>query len=194
MHKACKLDKPKVAVLKRSRDIRSPYRPTSPFQFFLFLSKFLTNVLKKQVFFFSLKTKANFRIGIDPFLLGETVLLQSHTLLKVWSFVLTNLNRKSMQAFFHFFHFFFLEFSKKNLPEVSKFFSSVKELMIKKRLKGFIWQQKGKVAWKALSRKQNTLSVFGSYSKVNYNLATSDSGYTYSSITGTVSFRNNLFY
>ena len=99
-----------------------------------------------------------------------------------------------MQAFFHFFHFFFLEFSKKNLPEVSKFFSSVKELLIKKRLKGFIWQQKGKVARKALSRKQNTLSVFGSYSKVNCNLATSDSGYTYSSITGTVSFRNNLFY
>ena len=99
-----------------------------------------------------------------------------------------------MQAFFHFFHFFFLEFSKKNLPEVSKFFSFVKELLIKKRLKGFIWQQKGKIAWKAPSRKQNALSVFGSYSKVNYNLATSDSGYTYSPITGTVSFRNNLFY
>ena len=95
-------------------------------------------LLKKQVFFFSLKTKASFRIELDPFLLGETVLLQSSVLLKVWSFVLTNLNRKSMLAFFHFFHFFFLEFSKKNLPEVSKFFSSVRELMLKKRMKGFI--------------------------------------------------------
>ena len=166
----------------------------SPFQFFLFLSKFLMGLLKKQVFFFSLKTKASFRIELDPFLLGETVLLQSSVLLKVWSFVLTNLNRKSMLAFFHFFHFFFLEFSKKNLPEVSKFFSSVRELMLKKRMRGFIWQQKGKVAWKALSRKQNILSVFGSYSKVNYNLATSGSGYTYNSVTGTVSFNNNLFY
>lgn len=174
--------------------INKPYKPVSPFQFFLFLSKFLTGLLKKQVFFFSLKTKASFRIELDPFLLGETVLLQSSILLKVWSFVLTNLNRKSMLAFFHFFHFFFLEFSKKNLPEVSKFFSSVRELMLKKRMRGFIWQQKGKVAWKALSRKQNILSVFGSYSKVNYNLATSGSGYTYNSVTGTVSFNNNLFY
>lgn len=151
-------------------------------------------MLKKQVFFFSLKTKPSFKIKFDPFLLSETVLLQSSTLLKVWSFVLTNLNRKSMQIFSHFFHFFFLEFSKKSLPEVSKFFSSIRELMFKKRMKGFVWQQKGKVAWKALSRKQNTLSVFGSYSKVNYNLATSGSSYTYNSITGTVSFNNNLFY
>ena len=183
-----------MSITNQLGKINKPYKPVSPFQFFLFLSKFLTGLLKKQVFFFSLKTKASFKIEVDPFLLSETVLLQSSTLLKVWSFVLTNLNRKSMQTFFHFFHFFFLEFSKKSLPEVSKFFSSIRELMFKKRMKGFIWQQKGKVAWKALSRKQNTLSVFGSYSKVNYNLATSGSSYTYNSITGTVSFNNNLFY
>lgn len=183
---------PRIKQTKLS--IVKPYKPVSPFQFFFFLSLFLSKIFKKQTFFFAAKLKYNPGTKIDPFLLSETVLSQSNTLLKIWSFVLLNFNRKSVKAMRYFFHYFFLEFSKKKLPEISKFFSSIKELMLLKRLQGFFWGQKGKIAWKALSRKQNTLLLFGSYSKVNYNLATSGTDYTYCSITGTVFFKSNIFY
>jgi len=181
-------------VTKEPLGILKPYKPTSPFQIFLFLSRFLTKVFKKQTLFFSVKLKTNPFIFFDTFLLKETAIAENTLLLKVWSFVLTNFERKSVKAMPYFFHYFFLEFSKKKLPEISKFFSSIKELMFHKRLKGFFWGQKGKVAWKALSRKQSVLSLFGSYSKVNYNLAASCSDYSYSSVTGTVFFKSNIFY
>jgi|TARA_B110000967_G_scaffold111052_2_gene113665 hypothetical protein len=82
----------------------------------------------------------------DPFLIGETGLANSKILLKVWAFVLTGLKSNSMSAINFFFHYFFLENSKKQLPEISKFFSSLKELMLKERLRGFLWGEKGKVA------------------------------------------------
>lgn len=193
------LGKPKDVVFstlqKQSMlNLTKPYKPKSPFQFFLFLSLFLSKVFKKQTFFFASKLKPNPITKIDPFLLSETMLPQSKLLLKVWCFVLINFNRKSAKAMRYFFHYFFLENSKKRLPEMSKFFSSVKELMLLKRIKGFFWGQKGKLAWKALSRKQNTTVLFGSYSKVNYNLANSESDYTYCSVTGTVFFKSNIFY
>ena len=174
--------------------ISKPYKPTSPFQFFLFLSKFLSGLLKKKVFFFVLKVRPSPGVVFDPFLISETNLTNSRVLLKVWAFVLTGLKSNSMSAISFFFHYFFLEFSKKQLPEISKFFSSLKELMLRGRLRGFLWGEKGKVAWKALSRKQKFLFAFGSYSKSNYNLASSESDYTYSSITGNVFFKTSIFY
>lgn len=184
----------RTPVKQSKLSVARPYKPVSPFQFFFFLSSFLSKIFKKQTFFFAAKLKYEPGTEIDPFLLSETVLSQSNTLLKVWSFVLLNFNRKSVKAMRYFFHYFFLEFSKKRLPEVSKFFSSIKELMLLKRVKGFFWGQKGKIAWKALSRKQNTLLLFGSYSKVNYNLVASGTDYTYCSVTGTVFFKSNIFY
>lgn len=133
-------------ISKKPLGILKPYKPTSPFQIFLFLSSFLTKVFKKQTLFFSVKLKANPFIFFDTFLLKETAIAENTLLLKVWSFVLTNFERKSVKGMPYFFHYFFLEFSKKKLPEVSKFFSSIKELMFHKRLKGFFWGQKGKVA------------------------------------------------
>lgn len=118
--------------------ISKPYKPTSPFQFFLFLSKFLSGLLKKKTLFFVIKVRPPVSVVFDPFLISETGLVNSKTLPKVWAFVLTGLKNNSISGISFFFHFFFLENSKKQLPEISKFFSSLKELMLQERLRGFL--------------------------------------------------------
>ena len=165
-----------------------------PFQFFLFFSKFFYFLFKKKVSFILLKQKSKpipellYRFFKDQplsFFMNET---------KIVGNFLNKLNSFSLEGLSLLLHFFFLNCSKKNLLAVFRLNQFIKRTSSENISKGFYSVQKGKIAWKALSRKKKDTLTSGFTAKSNYNLASSESNYFFFSNTGVVSFTTILFF
>lgn len=174
--------------------IKKPYKNKSPFQFFLFSSKFFYLLLGKKVSFIVSKKKGAIETSFLLSLFKGDVFFFffKHTIL-VGNF-LNNLNFFSLKGLTSLIHFFFLNHSKKSVSSIFRLNQFIRRIFFDKFAKGFTFQQKGKLAWKALSRKKKDKIFSGRTAKTNFNLAASESNYSFFSNTGVVTFNSSVFF
>ena len=163
------------------------------FNFFFFslffFFKFFSFILSKQVLFFFKLKKVGLRLdqvqqtfNLDKFLLHSFL----KKLILISFFFVFNTSVSTLKTLLEG---FFSIFSKKQLSYVLKFLSNINFFFRSHTFRGFLNIFKGKLAWKALSRKQSSKLKFGRYGLLSYYLPSSESAVNYSTVTGSVSLK-----
>ena len=163
------------------------------FNFFFFslffFFKFFSFILSKQVLFFFKLKKVGLRLdqiqqtfNLDKFLMHSFL----KKLVLISFFFIFNTSVSTLKSLLEG---FFSVFSKKQLSYVLKFLSSINFFFRSHTFRGFLNVFRGKLAWKALSRKQSSKLKFGQYGLLSYYLPSSESALNYSTVTGSVSLK-----
>lgn len=167
--------------------------PFKKFDFFFFslffFFKFFSFILSKQVLFFFKLKRVGLRVdqvqqafNLDKFLLHSFL----KKLVLISFFFILNTSVSTLKALLEG---FFSVFSKKQLSYVLKFLSNINFFFRSHTFRGFLNIFRGKLAWKALSRKQSSKLKFGRYGLLAYYLPSSESAVNYSTVTGSVSLK-----
>ena len=165
-----------------------------PFQFFLFYASFFYLVLKKKVSLLIKKIK-HYKVNqLHLDITGGEELATLPNFLELMGSVSAGLGQLSLGTLSLFINFFFIHFSKKQILTVLRINQGIQRAVVALGAKGFSFSHKGKLAWKALSRKQYSKIRWGCVAKSNYHQASSESDTLYFSLTGAVSFRSALFF
>ena len=165
-----------------------------PFQFFLFYASFFYFILKKKLSLLVKKIK-HYKVNhLHLEVTGGDELATLPNFLELMGSVSAGLSQLSLTTLNLLVNFFFIHFSKKQILTILRINQSVQRAATILGAQGFCFSHKGKLAWKALSRKQFFKLRWGCIAKSNYHQATSGSDARYFSLTGTVSFRSSLFF
>lgn len=154
-----------------------------------FFFKFFSFLLSKSVLFFFKLKKTTLRIdqiqqnfNLDKFVLYDFL----KKIVLISFFFIFNSSVSSLESLLKS---FFSVFSKKQLSYVIQFLNNINFFFRARTFRGFLNMFKGKLAWKALSRKQSSKLKYGRYGLLSYYLPSSESALSYSTVTGSVSLK-----
>ena len=162
--------------------------------FSVFIFKLFLFFFKKQLLIILSKSalKTSLKDSFSDFL--PSLFVTDTALICAWLSMVKEAGCLGRPPFKSFTLFFFSIFSKKNLVDFSLFFSLLSQVLLEKGSKGFYFYSKGKLAWKALSRKQKEFIQKGACGKTDYTKAASDSKKSLFSLTGSVQFKLSFFF
>ena len=173
--------------------VQRPYETNLPYQSLSFINTLFKSVFKKKLLLMVCRQRlsANSLQNVNAHKFPPQ---QQKQLSRLWLFTHLHASFLSLTPTKSILGCFFLLFSKKELNRVQDLFRHWESISRLSNGKGFFFLEKGKIAWKALSRKQKITWSKGKYAKSNYNLAVSESRFSYPSNTGVVHFSSSLFF